>query len=82
MHLRYDSEVRKPLSIDLYCGLGGWAEGFLAEGWDEIAGPTALGRAWCQAPYRYRDDFVTLALLAAAVFLVSCAVVADMVSRR
>lgn len=23
----------KPLAIDLFCGLGGWAEGFLAEGW-------------------------------------------------
>lgn len=26
----------KLLCIDLYCGLGGWAEGFLAEGWDII----------------------------------------------
>ena len=26
----------KPLAIDLYCGLGGWAEGFLAEGYDVI----------------------------------------------
>ena len=25
---------RKPLCIDGYCGLGGWSEGFLAEGWD------------------------------------------------
>lgn len=25
-----------PLCIDLFCGLGGWAEGFLAEGWDVI----------------------------------------------
>jgi len=25
-----------PLCIDLYCGLGGWTEGFLAEGWDVI----------------------------------------------
>jgi hypothetical protein len=25
-----------PLAIDLYCGLGGWAEGFLAEGWRVI----------------------------------------------
>jgi hypothetical protein len=23
----------KPLAIDLYCGLGGWTEGLLAEGW-------------------------------------------------
>jgi len=26
----------KPLCIDLYCGLGGWAEGFLAEGYRVI----------------------------------------------
>ncbi len=26
----------KPLAIDLYCGLGGWAEGLLAVGWDVI----------------------------------------------
>ena len=25
-----------PLAIDLYCGLGGWTEGLLAEGWDVI----------------------------------------------
>ena len=25
-----------PLCIDLFCGLGGWAEGFLAEGWRVI----------------------------------------------
>ena len=25
-----------PLAIDLYCGLGGWAEGFLAEGYRVI----------------------------------------------
>lgn len=24
------------LCIDLFCGLGGWTEGFLAEGWDVI----------------------------------------------
>ena len=28
--------VMKPLAIDLFCGLGGWAEGFLAEGYDVI----------------------------------------------
>ena len=26
----------KPLAIDLFCGLGGWTEGFLAEGWECI----------------------------------------------
>ncbi len=29
-------ESMKPLCIDLYCGLGGWAEGFLAEGYDVV----------------------------------------------
>jgi hypothetical protein len=28
--------MRKPLAVDLYCGLGGWAEGFLSEGWTVI----------------------------------------------
>jgi hypothetical protein len=28
--------MTKPLAIDLFCGLGGWAEGFLAEGYDVI----------------------------------------------
>ncbi len=26
----------KPLVIDLYCGLGGWTDGFLSEGYDAI----------------------------------------------
>src|SRR5215472_7074967 len=26
----------KPLAIDLFCGLGGWAQGLLAEGYDVI----------------------------------------------
>jgi site-specific DNA-cytosine methylase len=25
-----------PLCIDLFWGLGGWSEGFLAEGWDVV----------------------------------------------
>ena len=25
-----------PLAIDLFCGLGGWAGGLLAEGWDVV----------------------------------------------
>lgn len=28
--------MSKPLAIDLFCGLGGWAEGLLAEGYDVI----------------------------------------------
>ena len=28
--------MSKPLVIDLFCGLGGWSAGFLAEGWDCI----------------------------------------------
>lgn len=28
--------MTRPLCIDLYCGLGGWTEGFLAEGWDVV----------------------------------------------
>jgi hypothetical protein len=28
--------MRKPLAIDLFCGLGGWTEGLLAEGWHVI----------------------------------------------
>jgi len=30
------AEDRRPLAVDLFCGLGGWSEGLLAEGWDVI----------------------------------------------
>jgi hypothetical protein len=29
----YDFTDTRPLCIDLFCGLGGWSEGFIAEGW-------------------------------------------------
>lgn len=25
--------MRQPLAIDLFCGLGGWSHGLIAEGW-------------------------------------------------
>jgi hypothetical protein len=28
--------VSRPLAIDLFCGLGGWSDGFLAEVWDVV----------------------------------------------
>ena len=28
--------MARPLAIDLFCGLGGWTEGLLAEGWHVI----------------------------------------------
>ena len=28
--------MTRPLAIDLYCGLGGWTDGLLAEGWDVV----------------------------------------------
>ena len=34
--LRGPSQTRTPLAIDLFCGLGGWTDGLLAEGWDVI----------------------------------------------
>lgn len=30
------ARMKKPLAIDLFCGLGGWTEGLLAEGWEVI----------------------------------------------
>jgi len=54
----------KPLAVDLFCGLGGWAEGFLAEGYDVIgvdndprfaAGYEALGAHFILADVRDLD---------------------------
>jgi hypothetical protein len=28
--------MARPLAVDLFCGLGGWTEGLLAEGWDVV----------------------------------------------
>lgn len=30
------ADMHKPLAIDLFCGLGGWTEGLLTEGYDVI----------------------------------------------
>ena len=30
------SMIRKPLAVDLYCGLGGWTDGLIAEGWHVV----------------------------------------------
>ena len=30
------AEIMRPLVIDLYCGLGGWTRGFLAEGYEAV----------------------------------------------
>ena len=35
--LRFKLGQMKPLAIDLFCGLGGWAEGFIAEGYKHLA---------------------------------------------
>jgi hypothetical protein len=31
-----DVALDRPLAIDLFCGLGGWTDGLLAEGWDVV----------------------------------------------
>ena len=39
--------MRRPLAIDLYAGLGGWAEGLLAEGYNVSAARDAqLTQLW------------------------------------
>lgn len=40
-----ESEVEKvPLAIDLFCGLGGWTEALLAEGWSVVGFDIKLAR--------------------------------------
>lgn len=45
----------KPLAIDLYCGLGGWAEGFLAEGFQVIGFDI---EPWNFGGHRYPGELV------------------------
>ena len=45
----------KPLAIDLFCGLGGWAEGLLAAGW-EVIGFDVERHAY--GPHRYPAQLV------------------------
>ena len=35
-HINKEAMRKNPLAIDLFCGLGGWAEGLMAEGFDCI----------------------------------------------
>lgn len=44
----------KPVVIDLFCGLGGWTRGFLAEGFDAIGFDIERHRYW--VPEVGRDD--------------------------
>ena len=57
--------MTRPLCIDLYCGLGGWTEGFLAEGYEcigfDIERVTADGSPLCKHHQRLVDDVVKLA---------------------
>ena len=45
----------KPLCIDLFCGLGGWAQGFLAEGYWVIGFDI---ERHCYGEERYPGDLV------------------------
>lgn len=38
----WDGGEPRPLAIDLFCGLGGWTEGLIAEGFDVIHGSGAV----------------------------------------
>lgn len=41
----------RPLCIDLFCGLGGWADGLLAEGWDVVGFDIERHDFTCRVPY-------------------------------
>jgi hypothetical protein len=36
MDRKQGGDMIKPLAIDLFCGLGGWTDGLLVEGWDVV----------------------------------------------
>ena len=50
----------KPLAIDLFCGLGGWTEGLLAEGYDVVGFDIERHQ---YGPYRYPAQLVLQDLL-------------------
>jgi hypothetical protein len=56
--------MAQPLCIDLFCGLGGWAEGFLSEGWQVIGFDIApqplypLGAHFIQTDVRRLADLI------------------------
>lgn len=47
----------KPLAIDLFCGLGGWADGLIAAGWD-VVGFDNGATAPCASGARYPGQLV------------------------
>ncbi len=46
----------KPVVIDLFCGLGGWTRGFLAEGYDAIGFDIERHRYPTLLPAEWSDD--------------------------
>ena len=51
--------MRKPLCIDLFAGLGGWTEGFLAEGWN-VVGFDIERHRYPDNPFVYADTDGTI----------------------
>lgn len=51
----------QPLAIDLFCGLGGWTDGLLAEGW-RVIGYDIEGHAYGE--HRYQGELVIQDVLA------------------
>lgn len=61
--------MRQPLAIDLFCGLGGWTEGLLAEGW--------RCRGYDIEAHEYGDEKYPGELIVADVMALTGADVAD-----